>query len=187
MTRLTAVLAIVLGLLVLPGIADAAPQACQGRPGASAIEQYCEAIPDATGGRVSPNSERASSQGASARGAVPAAAQRRLTTSGQDGQAVLGLVAASASGSSDGNGAGGSTSGRDDRGGGIGGSSSGPSVAAGPQAARTPSDNPLKAVSSAVTNGATVGSAFVWALVGLALVALIVGWVGFRRRETTEQ
>ncbi len=179
--RISAVLTLVAALFVVLS-PQAMAQACQGRPGASAIEQYCEAIPEGTGERVTPSSER-ESRGSSSD--VPAGTAQELADAGQEGQAVLGLAASSSGGGGDsGNGAGsGASSGGDSA---SGNASAGDAASATP-AASSPSDNPLKAVSSAVSNGATVGSAFLWGLFALALAAAGAAWIGFRRNGPSSE
>lgn len=49
----------------------------------------------------------------------------------------------------------------------------------------TPSDNPLKAVTSAASSGATVGPVFVGTLLAMALALFALAWLRFRRREPT--
>lgn len=178
--RISAVLTLVTALLALLS-PQALAQACQGRPGASAIEQYCEAIPEGTGERVTPSSERESRGSASN---VPAGTAQELADAGQEGQAVLGLAASSSGGgdSSDGGGNGGSSS-SSGSGSGSSGSAGAENAASATPAASSPSDNPLKAVSSAVSNGATVGSGFLWGLLALALAAAGAAWIGFRRHD----
>ncbi len=188
MRRLSLMISVV-GLvpLAITGPA-AAQQSCQGRPGASAIEQYCEAIPDGTGSRQTPGDKASSSDKTSQ---VPTGSRGDLQSSGPDGEAVLALVAASGgSGGGGGNSGAGGTSGGSGGSGKSGTASGGSGVgkvkgAAAVQPAVSPSDNPLRAVKSAVSSGATVGSGFVWGLVALTLLALVVGWIGFRQRHTT--
>jgi hypothetical protein len=48
-----------------------------------------------------------------------------------------------------------------------------------------PSDNPLKAVTSAATSGPTVGAAFVLTLLALAVALIALAWLRARRREPT--
>ena len=55
-----------------------------------------------------------------------------------------------------------------------------------PARGSAPSDNPLKAVTSAVTSGPTVGAAFVWTLLALAVALFGLAWLRARRREPTD-
>lgn len=180
MLRFTAALTTLISVLVIS--APQALAACTGRPGASAIEQYCEAIPDGTGERPGPSSKSTAKSGSG----VPEGTSRQLQNAGQDGQAVLGIVAASG-----GSGAGGPSSGSGGKSATEKGQGSAPDAGEGVGesettvvAAKSPSDNPLRAVSSAVSNGATVGSAFLWGLLALTVVGAGVAWVGFRRNRT---
>lgn len=178
MIRRALVLTVALAVLGLTGAQQALAQACQGRPGASAIEQYCEAIPNGTGGRESSRDRGASASG----GGISQATGRDLRAAGRDGAAVLALVG---TGDGNGSGGGGAAKGGSDKRAGSGGSSGSPRSQDETPAAEPPSDNPLRAVKSAVSSGATVGSGFVWGLVALTLLALVVGWIGFRQRRST--
>lgn len=169
--------------LLAPGAAMA--QKCEGRPGASAIQQYCEAIPEASGTGQRPGSNGRGAGGGSqgAAGAGSTQVQRELQAAGAEGAVVLGLVAASSNGD-DGD-SGGTGGGASDSGGSSGsgaGSSSGSSGAADPKVAE---GGVLRAVSSAVSNGSTVGSGFTGLLVGMAVLAAAFGWVTLRRRHTS--
>lgn len=74
----------------LPGGASAANN-CQGAPGTSAVEQYCEAIPQADGGRqVPPKRVPKNAQGA-VKSSVPVPAD--LRRAGEDGLAVARFAA----------------------------------------------------------------------------------------------
>lgn len=182
LARLFTVIAVA-GVLLAAFAPSALAQACEGRPGASAIEQYCEAIPEATGDRVTPreNRERGSS-GAD----VPSGTSQQLEDSGADGAAVLGLVAGSDGGNGGDGGGNGASSSKSSSGESASGDEKTEAEAAAVAAASSPSDNPLKAVSSAVSNGATVGSAFLWGLLALAVAAAGAAWVGFRRQAPPE-
>lgn len=171
MLRFTAMLpALIAALIVLAPKAMA--QACTGRPGASAIEQYCEAIPEGTGERVGPSGSNGSS-GKSSGSGISQSTSRELDKAGADGQAVLAIAAAGGGDDQGGRSGGSETSGGSQR------APNGTDVAA--AAAQSPSDNPLKAVSSSVSNGSTVGSGFLWGLLALAVAAAAAAWVGFRR------
>lgn len=159
--------------LVVP--APALAQRCQAPPGSSAVEQYCEAVPE--GGGTQSGDDFAGSGGRQDPGGnvngLSRSAQRELRTKGADGAAVVGLVAASSGGNNDG---GGSSGGTGPRGSVKGEAASG---------AGTPSGSPLKAVSASVENGATVGGVFVWALLGVTLLILGLGWISFRSRDAS--
>lgn len=173
------VLTAALAVLALTGAEQAHPQTCQGRPGASAIEQYCEAIPDGTGGRQTSSDRGSSTPG----GGVPGAAGSDLRAAGRDGAAVLALVA---TGGTEGSSRDESSKDapRDGSTTGSGDSSATAEDQESTPAVKPPSDNPLRAVQSAASNGATIGAGFVWGLVALTLLSLVVGWIGFRQRRT---
>lgn len=172
MMRLTTVLTIVVGAVCLTLVPQASGQTCTGRPGASAIEQYCEAIPSATGDRVTPGRRQSSSSSSEGTG-VSSTTARRLESSGAEGQALMGLIASEQDNAV---GANAQRAVGDE----AGASDSIP-------AASGPSNNPLKAVSSAVSNGATVGSTFLWVMIGLGVAALAGSWMNFRRQHTGEE
>jgi hypothetical protein len=54
-----------------------------------------------------------------------------------------------------------------------------------PARAGTPSDDPLKAVTSAATSGATVGPLFLGTLLAMALALFALAWLRARRRAPT--
>lgn len=170
--------AAILATALSPSAAGA--QACAGRPGASAIEQYCEAIPDGDGDRVTgtgtgpsaTSGSRGSAGAASGSVNLPSGTAGTLRAAGPAGKAVLGLVARESSAS-------GERPSKATNGTATTPGSSTTSIAP----AKTPSDNPLRAVSSAATDGATVGSMFLWGLLALAVAALAAGWIGFRRNR----
>lgn len=173
-------------LLALVAAPTASAQTCQGRPGASAIQQYCEAIPEATGGSQRPggSSQNGSSQNDGSD--APSGAQSELQDAGQDGQAVLGLVAASGgsddSGGSSSGGSSGSSGGADP---GSGSQSSGESGGAPTDTnAKRAEGGVLDAVASSVSSGTTVGDSFAGILVGMAALIAAFGWITMRRRRT---
>lgn len=169
MTRHFVLPLVVLGLATgLPTTASA--QQCVGRPGASAVEQYCEAIPNASGDRVEPGG-RSPASGVSG---VPSRTASTLQRAGADGATVLALVSAAGDVTP------GDRAGRQEKGGTQEAQAEDGAVA-GISAASAPSANPLKAVSSAVSSGTTVGPAFLMLLLGLTVIVLGTGWVRFRR------
>ncbi len=184
---LAASAAVAAGPLALPGAASA--QSCQGAPGASAIQQYCEAIPRGDGGRET--SGGGSGSGGSGAGApgVSAATSQALGQAGRDGAAVQRLVGGGSGGTSDkrkrtkdgksggsGNASGGSSAGAGGAGGGsTGGDASGP---------KDPSGSPLNAAKNAASAGPEAGQAVAWSIVGLSVLGALAA-VGLRRQRGT--
>lgn len=165
--------ALLLGILCWMPSAAAA-QRCEAPPGSSAVEQYCEAIPDAGGSQSGDSFARDSGRqdpGGNVKN-VPAGTQRTLRKSGKDGAAVVGLVAASSGGGGGGDGPGPDSGAKStNEVGGVKGETA---------SSADPSGNPLKAVSASVENGATVGGGFIWALLVVTLLMAAVGWLAFR-------
>lgn len=170
--------------------AGALAQGCQGQPGTSALEQYCEAIGTGTGGRENPGS-RGSGSGSGSGSGVSGSTQRSLQGAGADGAAVSALAGGSGDSGSGGSGSGGSgggSSSNDD--GGASGSGSGSAGASdvkgvtveGPTA---PDGSPLKAATQAASSGPVAGQAVTWGLVGLTALGAI-GAVFLRRRTLTD-
>lgn len=172
--------------LMLAALLASAPSAlaqqCTGRPGASAIQQYCEAIPDASGDARRPSGSSSSGSSGSGQPSVPSSARSQLEQEGDDGQAIIGLTSGSggpSEGASEGGSAGSSTS---------GGPSSTPSASAAEPvssttAAKVAEGGVLGAVSSSVSNGATVGDGFAGILVAMAILTGAFGWILLRRRH----
>jgi hypothetical protein len=157
---------VIAGLVVLALAPSAASAArCQAPPGTSGIDQYCEMIPGPAGPRT-PDTAGPSSPARGGVSPVPSRARSALGRAGKDGAAVVGLANSggtqrhgtqqSKRGSPPGTGAGG---------------------------AKTPSSNPLSAVSSAAQSGATLSPGLPLALIALALLAAGYGWVRYRARR----
>lgn len=172
------------GLLVLAAIlvmalppVQAVAQECQGPPGASAVQQYCESIP-AAGGTTRPprGSATASADGSSGSGASTAQSSlpqdvRRQLGASEAGQAVVGLVESADAASPDG----GATPG--------GGKSDAGEKATSSPAADAPSGSPLRAVSSSIESGQTIGDGFLWALALITVAAIGGSWLAYRSRR----
>lgn len=184
--------ALVAGALALPGVAAA--QSCQGAPGASAIQQYCEAIPRGDGGRDTSGGGSGSggSNGSGSGSGVSAATSKALTQAGRDGAAVQRLAGGTSSspskkdggkrggndrergsGSSSGGGTG--VGGGTGTGGGTGGTNAGP---------KDPSGSPLNAAKNAASTGPAAGQAVAWSIVGLSVLGALAA-VGLRRQRGT--
>jgi hypothetical protein len=165
MTRVLLSLALVLTTLLF-ATAPASAQTCIAPPGTAAVDQYCENVPSAGGNGGGP------SGGSSARPSQGTV--RALARSGQGGKELnrfLGADVASAQG----------TTGSSKR------SSSGRKAAKQATTApapRQPSSSPLGAVQSAVNSGATIGDAFIWILLGIALFIAGTAWLRHRTRAT---
>lgn len=170
-----------------PTVAHAA--GCQGAPGTSALEQYCEAIPDAEGGRQSPGSgSKSTGRSSSSSAGVSSSTAAKLSGAGADGAAVEQLAGGvkksdgkksksskkADDSSSDSAAAGAGSNGGDGDGGGTGGLAV--------SAPADPSNSPLKATTKAVGSGPTVGSGLVWGLLAMSALGAI-GAVVLRRHN----
>ncbi|MDQ8045614.1 MAG: hypothetical protein REI11_13500 [Patulibacter sp.] len=168
---------------------------CSSAPGASAIQQYCEAVPEANGGSQhsrSGSSKSSGSSGSSTSG-VSSSTAAKLGSAGADGAAVEqlagGTTSTGASSSSksdkkkDKDGAAGTT-GSGSGGSGTGGGAAGAVKGIKIDGPSDPSGSPLKAATHAVANGPTVGTGVVWGLVGLSAIGA-AGAIFIRRRGTT--
>jgi hypothetical protein len=137
--------------------ASAAAQDCKAPPGTSAVDEYCETIPSATGDKGA---------GSSAARPVPRSTARALEHASDDGKRLNRFLA------------------QDPRAPDKGSKRvPGPSKdgrAAGHEV--EPSSNPLKAIQSAVSSGDTVGNGFAWIVLGVVVFVLGVGWVRYRRQ-----
>lgn len=182
--------------------AGAQAQGCTGAPGASALEQYCEAVPRADGGRDRPSTGSGSgsgsgggtSNGSTGSGSgVSRGTAEQLSAAGRDGAAVERLAGGTAEGSSQGSSkskksgaktsgdksASGSASGSDESGsGGDAGAVKGIQV----DGPAEPSGSPLKAATKAVASGPTAGDTLVWGLVGISALGA-AGAVFLRRGQ----
>lgn len=166
--------AILAAALTVPSSHAAFAEGCVGAPGTSALEQYCEAVPDADGSRTKPGSHTQSEHSA------PVATVEKLQNSGADGKALAAIVAGSSgSGSNGGGGAsssakssggsrskhGSSASGAGTSSGGAGAGGTTHSTVSAPTAA---SGSALAAAREAVETGPTAGSEVTWALVTMS-------------------
>jgi hypothetical protein len=133
-------------------LAVAAPGAraasCQGPPGISALDQYCEVIPSGGSG--------GHSGGSTVDRAVPSGTAATLAHAGHDGQLLLSLSTAARASAR---------------------------VRPGVKPAAAPRTARLSGIGSALTKGATAGSAFVWILVGIALSLVAMAWLRYRRPD----
>ncbi|MDO9355480.1 MAG: hypothetical protein Q7T55_17395 [Solirubrobacteraceae bacterium] len=186
---LPALAAVSIGL-GLPASSQA--QGCTGAPGASAIQQYCEAVPSADGGTDKPGgssnggsggsgSDSSSNSGSSTGSSdgVSAKTSRSLNEAGADGAAVERLAGGSEATSSKGKSAPKAESvdpaeseATSDDGGVAAERVDGPS---------DPGGSPLKAATNAVASGPTTGSGLVWGLAGISILGVGAA-VLFRRR-----
>lgn len=154
MVRRLVLLAFALALLA--AAPAAAQRTCIAPPGTAAIDQYCEVVPDAGGDRGSTDLRPPV--------AIPQETAEQLARSGGQGEALLRQLGQDPAKP---RGAGRRPSGPADS------SDPGPSA---------PSDNPLDAVSSALSSGPTVSSGFIVALLAVTLLVLSWGWIAYRRR-----
>jgi MYXO-CTERM domain-containing protein len=138
---------------------------CQSIPGRSALDQYCETLPSASGPGT-PTSSRGN------RSTLPRRARSRLADLGDAGAGILAL--SEGAGSAGGTSSGGKSSGqRARRGDATGGEDGAPDE---------PSSNPLSALTSAVDSGSSSGPAFLWILLLVAAVLAGLGWLRYRQR-----
>jgi hypothetical protein len=135
----------------------AAAQRCVAPPGTAAIEQYCETVPDASGGRPADSGGVAD---ATASNPVPAETIRQLDASGESGRDLSRVLRAG-------------TSPARARGTARARRSAPRARRSAPRRARPadaapPAANPLDAVGSAFSRGGTVGDGFAWILLAIA-------------------
>lgn len=186
-------LAAAVAALSLSAPAGVQAAGCQGAPGTSALEQYCEAIPDAAGGRQNPGRSTGSSNGSgssSNSGAgVSSSTAAKLSGAGADGAAVeqlAGGVKKSTAKSSSSKSSKMSDDSADGSGvaaaGGSGGPGGGAAAAGAVSAPADPSNSPLKAATKAVGGGPTVGGGLVWGLLAMTAIGAI-GAVVLRRHN----
>lgn len=160
---------VLLPILLLTSAPPAIAQRCEARPGSSAVEQYCEAIPDGEGNQSA--EDLADRQAPRAdRGAVPPSASSALRAAGADGDQVLRLARATSpsTGSADTDSGGRrleNPAAKQDR----------------SEADPVPGNNPIVAVKSAAQRGATVNDGFLWVLLLIAVGAAGLSWVRVRR------
>jgi hypothetical protein len=146
-----------------PAGAGAAANNCQGAPGTSAVEQYCEAILSADGARQRPAAPRRAAASPAATAPLPAALRR----AGDDGEAIARLLPA------------GTLRERPAR---AGREPGGGSAAAGADTPRDAGGSALSAARHAVQAGPTVGAGLTWSLLG-ATGLLSAGALLTRRRS----
>lgn len=153
MVRIPALLALLLVALVVP--ANAQAQACVAPPGTAAVEEYCEFVPNADGERP------ATQRGIQPALPIPASTRRALqrTEAGRELERVLQTP--------------------------PGGSDDAPGrQRAGDDAdpVDAPSNNPLSAVSAAVSSGPGATVLMPSALLGITILLGAWAWIGLRRR-----
>jgi hypothetical protein len=150
---------VAIAVALTPGAALA--QSCKAPPGMSAIDQYCEAIPGPVGDRGSGDADRGGRP-------IPASARAALERQGAEGRAILALSAAGTARETGARG-GGSAPGPD---------SSGEHV----QSPASNSGNPLSALASGVSDGATANGLLGTVMLAVALVFFASVWLRYRRR-----
>ncbi|MFT4034157.1 MAG: hypothetical protein QM679_01115 [Patulibacter sp.] len=138
--------------------------ACQGRQGASALVQYCEAIPDSDGSSKPRGQASGNSRGTSS------STLRELAAGGTDGERLAGLLARSDSSSKS------SarptpkptaTTASSDAA--ASSSTAAPSVSNPPE----PDGSPLRAAREAAAAGPTAGEGVTWALLGMSTLGAL--------------
>lgn len=177
--------ALATGAILVVAIAPTAAQAegCVGRPGASALEQYCEAVPSANGGRQKAN------QGSNGGGSKPYSSStvKSLADAGADGAAVAALAAGAASnGTSDSDlpksSSKPNSSTTDSSGPDASGETATDESTQGVSDPAAPDASPLTATKEAVATGPTAGPALTWGVLGMSAIGAI-GAIVLRRRR----
>lgn len=175
MRRLFLTLLIALAAAVL-AVAPASAQFCDAPPGTSAVDQYCENPPSASG-----NSGGGGGGGTTLKPSGHTV--RVIAKSGERGKELnryLGQQAASSGGSAV---ASNGSSAKDGKGKGRDTASSKTKSAA--QAPSQQSTSPLGAVQSAASSGSTIGNGFIWALIAIALFIAGTAFVRHRRKSAS--
>ena len=163
MRRVLTLISLLLALvLVAPASAQ---QSCEAPPGTSAVDEYCETVPEAGGSRS-----------ADARPdrpvALPSGTAKELARSGPDGEALLrqlGYDPAKVGEQANEN-------------------RSAPVEArpGGEPAPKEPSFNALDTVGQIISSGPTVGGGFGFVLLAIVLAMLGWGWIDYRRRTAAD-
>jgi len=157
----------VLLLFVLVLVEPAFGAECQTIPGRSALDQYCETLPSASGpgGPSSSDGKRST---------LSRRDRSRLAHMGQAGAGILALSEGAGADSGTGGSSGGKAAGQRARHGEGTGSEGGRSD--------EPSSNPLSALTSAVDSGSSAGPTFLWILLLVAAVLASLAWLRYRHR-----
>jgi len=168
MRSFCALLACLAAAIVLAPSASAQSR-CVAPPGSSAVDQYCEVVPDGTGGRSGDGG------GGGGGGGVSGKTAKQLEQAGAAGAAVLELSGGKAKKPNKKDGA----SGGSNAGSGSGSASALPDTDPG-----TKSTNVIEAAATSASDSARVGSGFIWVL--LAGIAAVGGWgwISYRRRHS---
>jgi hypothetical protein len=170
-------------LLALPlialAVATAAPAAgaatCASAPGTSAVDQYCESIPGADGGKPVKRTKGAPVE--AARDRLPAGTSRQLDGDDPDDAGLLAVVSTGPDRPS-GGAAGGATTGGTAT---PGATATAEAPAQGAvDAGATPSSSPVSAVTAAASSGPTLGPGLPIALLGIALAGGALAWTRAR-------
>lgn len=166
-------------LVTLLLAAVAAPSAlaqsrCVAPPGSSAVDEYCEVVPDGTGGTGGGGSPG----GSSGAGGVPGGAASQLERSGPTGDAVLSLAGGRRESQRESN--------KDEtkrKDGGARATKPRPDQAQLPDQDQGRSGNNVVEAAAASTSEATrVGSGFIWVLLASVVAVGGWGWIAYRRR-----
>jgi hypothetical protein len=168
---MVAVLCALLGLSLCAttgaGAATTAASRCVAPPGTSAIDQYCESVPDAAGGKGTSGGDAGGTAGG-----VSKTAAKSLKREGADGAAVLALAGGPAPESA--------TKGKHKT---SKSPASAPKRPTDTSAAPAAKPNDIfQTTAASLGDVSRVGTGFVWLLIGSIAGVGAWGWVGYRRR-----
>lgn len=163
-------------------VSAASAQGCIGRPGTSAVEQYCESVPQGDGGREKPSSNGAPAGSTDReRSGVDSATAESLRREGADGEALAAFAGAGAGGSGTDNSPSGDTGGANPKSTASGengdDATSGRTTEPSAAAPKDSSASPLRAATQAAQTGPAAGSALVWVLLGLSVLGILAAIV----------
>src|SRR5436305_5272664 len=156
LSLLLAVAAVTVGALLGPLPAQAAPANCVAPPGTSGIDQYCETVPAAGGDQGTRGGGGGTGGHHTLGSGLPRGTASQLSRSAA-GRAVLGLSIGATNANTTSGAGGGSGSAKGGGSAKSGGASHGADAASQSGAPADRSDNPLQAIRSAVSTGASAG------------------------------
>jgi hypothetical protein len=172
--RFFAILALLAATLLIAAPAQAARSTCVGSPGTSAVDEYCEVVPDGTGGRGAGGGV----------GKLPPKTAKQLEAAGPAGATIQGLVdgddGVTPSSRTGGN--------AKDKASGSGGRTSSnkaqPNEVLVDQDVGASDHNIFEAAAASTGEATRMGPGFVWFV--LAAVLAVGAWGWFSRRQRTD-